>query len=281
MSKGSQTDTRGYMRLRAEFLSGFEWKRDRLTRDEFREWARNRRNPPIHVGLHKWRPMRDGKPVPRAMVDAFSEYISDVLHLGRYPVSAIASQCDPEQTPDGHTTAREPYIWDLGWTNLFAYIAKNFSVPEEAYCQNEADIDVAAKMVLQWVGEQTDKAVSGRQAIALAEQVMRRTCDEYAEFLLMLWKVNEHAVLFATHHDSHSLVRAGVTAMAPLTKQFYLRFRQGKAEDSDITTKDVVKTSKFVLHDAAVEDREVDVRRAKASRSMSLGRTVLYQFASL
>jgi hypothetical protein len=92
LSKGSQTDNRGYIRLRAEFLSSFEWKRHRLTREEFREWARNRRNPPIHVGRHKWRPMRDGKAVPRPMVDSFSEYISDVLHLGRYPVSSIAER---------------------------------------------------------------------------------------------------------------------------------------------------------------------------------------------
>src|SRR3954469_14819801 len=95
MAIGSQAEKAGYLRLREEFLNSFQWKRDRLTRDEFREWARSRRNPPIHIGMHKWRPMRDGEPVPGAMIEAFSEYISDVLHLGRYPVSAIAEACEP------------------------------------------------------------------------------------------------------------------------------------------------------------------------------------------
>ena len=59
-----QAERHGYMRLQEEFLGSFPWKRELLSRDEFREWARNKRNPPIHIGMHKWRPMRDGKPVP-------------------------------------------------------------------------------------------------------------------------------------------------------------------------------------------------------------------------
>lgn len=271
----------GHMRLREEFRGGFPWKRDRLTRDEFREWARSQRNPPIHVGVHKWRPMRDGKPVPRAMVEAFSEYISDVLRLGRYPVSAIASPCEPELAPEGDTPAREPYAWDMGWASLFAYIARNFTVPEEAYCRDEADIDLAATMVLRCVGEATDKAASGPAAIALAERIMRRSRDDYAQFLLMLWKVNENAVLFATQREGRSLLRVGLTAMAPVTEAFYQRFRKGEAEDSDMTRDDMAPNSKFILHDAGAENRDLDVRRAKASRSMTLARTVLYQLASL
>src|ERR1700730_12308089 len=91
-----------HMCLKATFRNDFFWKHAGLTRDGFREWARHERNPPIHVGAHKWRPMRDGIPVPRPMVLAFSEYISDVQHLGRYPISAIAEPCQPEQVLEGH-----------------------------------------------------------------------------------------------------------------------------------------------------------------------------------
>jgi hypothetical protein len=281
MTTEKKTDQRGYMRLRDDFRANFHWKADRLTRDEFREWARTERNPPIHIGMHKWRPMRDGKPVPKAMVEALSEYISDVLRLGRYPLSVIAVPCGPEPAEEGEQRTREPYAWDLGWTHLFAALTKNFAAPEEAYCQHEADIDLAATMVLQCVGEQVDKALSGDAAIALAERVMQRSRDDYARFLLTLWKASEHAVLFATQRDGSSVLRIGVTAMAPLTEEFYLRFRRGEAEDSDITRGDLASRSKFILHDASAENRDLDVRRARASRSMTLARTVMYQLACL
>jgi hypothetical protein len=279
MVGGTRAEKAGYLRLREEFLARFQWKP--LTRDEFREWARTRKDPPIHIGMHKWRPMRDGKPVPRTMVEAFSEYISDVLRLGRYPVSAIAVPSEPEATPEGAARTREPYAWEMGWTSLFAYMAKSFSVPEEAYCRHEADIEQAATMVFQWVGKHTDRAASGPAALALAEQVMHRTRDEYAQLLLRFWKANEHAVLFATQREGDSLVRIGLTAMAPLTEGFYQRFRRGEAEDLDIGPDDLARSSKFILHDAGVDNLEINMRSAKGRRSMALARATIYQLAAL
>ena len=206
------------------------------------------------------------------MIEAFSEYISDVLHLGRYPVSAIASPCEPESTPESDTSTREPYAWDLGWANLFAFITKNFSVVEEAYCQNEADIELAATWVLQCLAKYMEKTLSGDDAIAFAERVMQRTRDEYAQLLLMLWKANEHAVLFATQRQGESLGRIGLSVMAPVTEEFYGRFRRGEAEDSDITQADLLRVTKCVLHDAIAENWE-GRRRVKAGWSMALMRT--------
>jgi hypothetical protein len=151
----------------------------------------------------------------------------------------------------------------------------------EAYCGNEGDIELAATMVLLGVAEQIDGAVTGPAAIALAERVMRRSRDDYAQFLLRLWKANENAVLFATQREGESLVRIGMTAVAPLTEGFYLRFRRGEAEDSDITQGDMLNRSKYILYDAGVEPGEMKPRRARTGRSMTLARTVMYQFAAL
>ena len=281
MSRQELAEQHTHMRLRAEFLESFQWKHNRLTRDGFREWARNERRPPIHAAIHRWSPMRLGKPVPRAMVEAFSEYISDVLHLGRFPISDIASFCDHEPPSQSDSPSREPNPWILGFSDLFAYLAKNFSVPEDAYCQNEDDIHLAATMVVRWVGEQTDKTASGDATIAIGERAMQRTLDDYAQLLLKLWKANEHAVLFATQRDDHSIGRVGVAAMAPVTEDFYQRFRKGGAEDSDLGPGDLRRISRFILFDAASENRGADMRRAKSGRSMALARTTLYQLAAL
>jgi hypothetical protein len=43
----------------------------------------------------------------------------------------------------------------------------------------------------------------------------------------------------------------------------------------------MLNRSKYVLHDAGIDPREMNARRARTGRSMSLARTVLYQLAAL
>jgi hypothetical protein len=139
---------------------------------------------------------------------------------------------------------------------------------------------MAATMVLQFVGRQEDKSLSGKAAIAAAERIMNRTLDEYSQSLLTFWKANANTVLFAIQKEG-PLSRVGVSVVVPLTKEFYRRFRGGRAEDADITRDDIPTKSTFILIDAAVDHHDVDTRLAKSKRSMSQVRTVMYQLASL
>jgi hypothetical protein len=268
--------------LKEEFRSSFDWKRRPLTRDGFREWARGQRQPPIHIGAHRWRPLKDGEPAPRETVEAFSEYISDVLRLGKYPVSAIAvpAQGQPEAAKD--SSARLPDVWKVGWLGVFSYIARQFSIADESYCRDEGDIALAARIVLHDVGLREDRSLDAAAAIARAEHLMHRPLDAYARMLLMLWKFDPHTVLFSVHSDKgRAPRRIGVTVSAPLTEAFYGRFRNGEVWDADITETDLARHSCHHHINAVAENRDLDARLAKAQRSMLQLRTHLYQEAAL
>ena len=275
-------DAGEYLRLTPEFLGRFDWKGSPLTRDGFRHWARTRRDVPLHISVHHWRPLHGGEPVPRPVVEAFSEYLSDVLRLGRFPLKDIAETAPANPPEKRDRPGRVPNAWRVGWSGLFAHVIQGFAVPDEAYCRDEADVRLAAAMVMHNLGRIEASATSKALAIAFAEQFMKRTLDEYARMLLILWQANENTVLFTTlHHKDGSCDRVGVSVVAPLTEAFYRRFRGGEAEAFDVTADDVPGSSLFQLIDAVSDNPEFDVRRDKANRSMDQARTVLFQFASL
>ncbi len=272
-----------FMRLRSEIVAklakGGDWDRTAAgSRTEFEDWARNRRNPPVRFREHNWTPLKHGLPVPRQLVEAFSEFISTDLKIGRYPVSCIAESSDPPNKehakPPRISLLKKP--WRVGWLILLAALKEDPTLPEEAYCRGEEDVRDAAKMVMLSVAGRADSKLSGRTAMALAERIMERTLDEYAALLFKLWKASEDTVIFTMDRGE----RLGVTVAAPVTEGFHRRFRSGQAEDMDITEADVVSRSKFVLHAAAAENRNLDVRKAKGERAGLLARTVLHQFAA-
>jgi hypothetical protein len=267
-----------YRRLTEKFLATFDWKRSGITRDGFRTWARTRRQPPIRIAPQKWPLLRDGKPVPEEMVIAFSEYVSDELHLGRYPVSKIASSCDPE-APTARVSTRN--AWRLGWPELLAFIARYPVMPEEAYCRDEQDIVLCARMVYETMGASVDSAASGDAAVAIAERASNIPMALFQQLMLISWQSDEQTVLFATDKTKSSLTRIGVSTLVPLTKSFYLRYRAGQADITDLATTDIESPSKYLLVISAAENRSLDHRTAKASRSMSQVLTIIYQVASL
>jgi len=269
-----------YMQLTPEFLAGFDWSGSPLTRDGFRRWARVDRIDAININPKKWPLLKAGQPVPLHMMLAFSEYISDVLKLGRYPIGQIAKACRPgPNAPD--RVVRHRNLWRLGWADLFAFITRCRTVSDEAYCQDTRDVFAAARMIFQSVGAREGKAGDAEAAIAAGERIMRRSLDDYARSLLTLWKANENTVLFAIKQERNTSIRVGVSVLIPLSKAFYRRFCDGQAEDTDIVPGDLQVPSGHLMIGAAADNRDLDHRRSKADHSVPQFLTLLFQIASL
>lgn len=286
MTSGACKKHRSSMRLTAEFRAGFDWKPPAFDRAAFETWARETRKPPLRFDfVHKWRAFRDGEPVAREVVEAFSEYISDELNLGRHPVSAIAAPCDPAEHEDGNHAHRLPNLWSVkgGWQTAMDYfrVLRDLSIPDEAYCRNESDIREATRIIVRNFGESHNKTLVGDEVIAFAERVSHRPLDQYAETLCRFWRANESAVLFATLVKDGAPVRVGVAACAAVTEEYYRRFRGGEHESLDITERDLLPQSLFIHIETVADNREYDFRWAKAARSAAIARTVVSQIASL
>jgi hypothetical protein len=270
-----------YMRLTDEFRESFNWKAPGLSRQGFCQWARQERVPFLRLSERDWAPLKEGMAIAREKLAAFSEYISDVLNLGRYPLSKIAVACPPEPQPQAGMAARVPNAYRVGWAGLYGYLARNFTIPEEAYCQNESDVAAAARMVAQAVCREETKA--GETAIARGEGAIGSAWDGYSSWLLSLCRANEKTVLFTLGDEqAGTRPRIGVSVVVPLKREFYESFRRGEALDSDIGPEHLAAASEYLLVDAIAENHDLsDVRRAKARRSMSQAGTVLFQLASL
>ena len=247
-------EEKGWSRLRPDFRDKFDWTGSSKLCRAFAHWARTERQPPIRVDIqHSWRPFRDGEPVSLSMVEAFSEYITDVLKRGSYPLLAMAEPSAPPQVAKG--AEREPDLWGHGWAGVFSYFAKNFSPPEEAYCRDEDDLMMASRMVIRHVGEAMKPSLRGEAAIAHGERHIGVTVDAYAAYLLKLWKANDSSILFATLARGAAQVRVGCIVSAAVTDEFYYRFRAGKLEDSDMTDADILPEGLNILIAAAAENK--------------------------
>lgn len=275
MARGKLDGDGEFMELKPDFIRGFDWerrdkstKRKLVVRDHFCKWASGERDPRLYITPHDWRPLRDGNPVPREMVEAFSEYISDHLKIGKFPLSAIAALSQRKGPMDG-------------WSRLVDLLTDRFSITGKTFCRNEGDIRFAGATVLQWVGSQTDPTLAGADAIALGERVMQRSLGDYIAMLRMLYEKNRNSIIFATQGAGSSSVRTGVAISAPITEDFYRKFRGGDAEDSDMVAGDILPTSGHVLLDAAAIGPGLDRRRAKIGLSISLAQAVVVQLAYL
>lgn len=274
-----------YMRLRPEFLAGFDWRRAGVRRQEFAEWARKKRDPPLRVDERNWTPLKAGQPVPWEMVEALSEYLIAVLKLkggkDSYRLVLIAENADAPQEP-APVPESGLNAWRLNFLKLFTLKTEAFTVPHDAYCRDERDIMDAAVMIMHAVGYRETKSASRDACLEHAARMMKRTPAEYARLLLDGWKANENAVLFTLQRqpDGASL-RAGVSVVIPVSKGYYRRFRDGATDEMEATPADMPANSLFLLMDAVAENHEMDIRQEKGRRSMDQAGTVLYQFASL
>lgn len=282
MATPNPSPTRKFMRLRESFCTTFPWNHQNLARDGFRKWAREKYESPININAHHWRPMRDGKPVPREMVEAFSVYISEqhILPNNQCLLSVIAETCGPPATADAEAPRRPRMVEMLGWSKLYTQMMASFNIADLARCENEADLMLAAQVVMECVGWH-EKRLSGGPAIAYAESEMKRTLEEYAEALRMCWKANEHAVVFATQKRGGAVERIGVSVCTAVTEDFYRRFRSGQAVESRLDAVDVVPQSQYVMINAYAENVAIDLKQNKVARTLSQSRTSLYQLASL
>lgn len=259
-------------RLTEAFLTSFDWHQEGVGRIKFCDWARLERPDFIGISHHRYTAMRNGEPVPRDVIAAFSEYISDVLKLGRYPVSAISEDCSDSA----------PNLWQ-GWDATYQWVLSKFTLPEEAYIRSRDDIDCAAREVVECVGRHCDASLQGEKAITVGESVMQRSWSQYASLLKEWWRINEHSVLFPTVRVSRrKRLRVGVSVVIPLSFNAYELFRAGKLEDGDLTKGHLEHPSSPYLLLDAVSERQVTETGISASRCQKAQMsTTLYQFAAL
>jgi hypothetical protein len=281
MPTTNRPTSRQFLSLRPEFLATFPW--GRITRDGFRLWARTERKPVLNVGVHKWRPMREGEPVAREIIEAFSEYVGDAKHILPAEACAVSKIARPAEAisspPDSDRSHR--FTLTSSWKYIYTQMLGCLHVDDESYCTNEQDLAAVADMVFSCLAWHDNKNLSGSAALAYAESVLKRTPDEFAQTLLTYWKANEHAVLFAVMRRGGKALRVGACVNAPVTETFYQRFRVGEAEEAHISAADVVPRSPFVFAHAVAESRDFDPRKDKAKRSLIITRTILYQLASV
>lgn len=282
MPTPSQPAKQPYMCLREAFRATFPWNHQRLTRDGFRQWARTRRTPPINVNAHVWRPMRDGKPVPRAMVEAFSEYIALQLILppSDCKLSAIAEAADAPAAGRSVESHRQRPSYAISYRELYFRLCHVLGIDDPARCEDESDLYLAARMIVECVGWH-EKRLSGKSAIAYGEKVMKRPLDDYAQELLTYWQANEHAVMFATLRQGDSVERIGACVCIPVTEGFYRRLRVGEADEARIAPDDLMPQSQYVLAQAFAENVAIDLKRNKVARSLAQVRGAMYQLSTL
>jgi hypothetical protein len=278
-------DDQRYMRLKPEFLAGFDWRKAGVSRQLFAEWARKKRQPPLRVDERNWSPLKAGQPVPWEMVEALSEYLIDVLKLkggkDSFRLILMADHCDAPEKPKSVSDSGLN-AWRMNFLKLFTLKTSAFTMPTEAFCRGESDIMDAALMIMHAIGYRATKSPSEEACLEHSVQEMKRTPAEYARLLLDAWKANEHAVLFTIQrHKDGTSSRIGVTVTFPLTKACFHRFRNGEAVDIALTTKDMQAKSLYLYLAAVVENPEIDMRKEKGRRSMDQISTILYQLAAL
>jgi hypothetical protein len=278
-------DDQRYMKLRPEFLAGFDWRKAGVSRQAFAEWARKKREPPLRVDERNWSPLKAGQPVPWEMVEALSEYLIDILKLkdgkDNFRLVQMAEHCDaPRKSEKGSDSGLN--AWRLNFAQLFTLKTSSFTIPPEAYCRGESDIMDAALMVMHAIGYRATKSPSKEVCINYSVGYMKRTPGEYARLLLDAWKANEHAVLFTIQrHKDGTTSRLGVSTTFPLTKRCFDKFRSGETVDIALTHSDMQKNSIYLLIAAVTENAEIDLRKEKGRRSMGELNTLLYQLAAL
>jgi hypothetical protein len=282
MPTSNQSAKQPFLSLREAFRTTFPWNHQRLTRDGFRQWARAKRIPPININAHHWRPMRDGKPVPRPMIEAFSEFIAlhQILPPNDCRLSVIAEQGDAPAASKASSGGRQRPYYALTYRELYFQLCQVLAVDDHARCEDESDLWQAARMIVECVGWH-EKRLSGKNAIAYGEGLMRRSLDDYAQELLGYWQANEHAVMFATLRQGNEAERIGVSVSMPVTEAFYRRMRSGEADESRIASDDLAPQSQYVLALAFAENVAIDLKRNKVTRSLVQTRTAMYQLSSL
>lgn len=268
-----------YGKLRETFLLEFTPGEVRGTgRDSFYHWVRHARNPPIEVSEEEWSVFKAGGAVRWEMIEAYSEYISDVLRLGTFPTSRIAEAADSSPETIAARRERLDDVWQKGWGSLLGWLRDEVTFSDRVFCRDEAEVVEAATMIVRCAGRLVaqDDSIADDRAQRIGEELMHRSRDEYAAWLLRFWRLAAHTVLFAVNNDE----RVGASVVIPLTDEAYLRFRNGAVHDGDLTPNDMQHTSSRLLFHALAREPRTSPR-GRLQLGLAQVHTGTYQLAHL
>jgi hypothetical protein len=264
---------RQYMRLTRKFRDSLDWSK--IKGKPFLDWARRAQQASFRPQY--WQSMRDGGSAPREMILKFAVYLEDVIGLrgsASLRIADIAEPCEPEKSRRGQDG------WSMGWAGHLNEMIRKFDAPDESYCEDEHDVALAARIIMECVGDREFLA-SGDAAIRAAEQGMRRSLGEYAAMLRLAWAANPNTIAFSTLKSKAGPIRVGTSVVLPVRPEFYERMRGGLEETLTITRDDLLEKSGSLVYEAVAESQDVDARSARGNRGMAQVRTIMRQTATL
>lgn len=262
------------VRLTEGFLQRFDFEEQGITRERLYDWARTVRQPALTLNERDWSKLKNGEGVPRKLVEALSEYLSDHLKRGRYPVSEIAEDIGEER--------ENPF--KMGW-HWFELLLGKIPPPKRAECLDESDLREVSRMVVMHVGRSTlkkPKASTG-DLLTAGEQAMRRSEGEYRQWLTQFWSANPKTVMFAVARDRLSpgrSARIGATVILPIREASYRQLAGGEIDDVDLNQSSFQPKSCF-LHFNAMASVETGGLLKKLTLIRAWLTTLAYQLAAL
>ena len=111
--------------------------------------------------------------------------------------------------------------WPLGWRGLLAHVVAPFEPAEEDLCQDVEDVELAASLLVEWIGRHTAATkgahrVSEGKARRIGEYCgCRRTAGGWARIGWRQLKKCPDSILFSTLDGK----RVGANILVPLTKR--------------------------------------------------------------
>ena len=269
-----------YWKLREEWIAAHPAKRG--DGKAFERWARAQEEDETLTKIisdrKHWSNLQAGVPVPQKIMLRYAEHVA-------FRMDKIVTASEIGEPAEKPMNEQIPNVKTCGYPTLMRFYSSAFIIHDEAYCQTDKDIELAATSILGAVGERKEGAIYDSAAVARGSRIMHRTVDGFAELLNRFRVADERTVLFAVWGKRNVRHRVGVSVIIPTTEEFFKRLRAGKAEDLDITTSDIQAPSKFLLIEALAEFRdpnsELDYRRDKASRAMAQSKSLNWQMASL
>ncbi len=245
-------------------------------------WMRQQ-SPPLRGSEHDYVRLKKRGAVPWSLLEALVGYMAAKRNR-RFGVDSIAERAEPPDQP-----SKKPGLdpWEWSWARIYEKLTAPLQLPEETFCRDEKDLDLAASLGMQCVGRHHaahGAKLTDGDAERLGEKMMGRSRNEYGRWLRGLWEVDNRAVLFLVMRigkgDAIVNERLGVMASVPLRRAVYQRFRNGEIEDSEFTVEDFESPSNYVnVHMAA--QSEVDGLRRKARLSLWQLHIFLYQLAMI
>lgn len=228
--------------------------------------------------------MLRGEVVTLALVEAFQSYLREMRVAVPREVRRF-EECDQPDT-DSEPSSIFGDVWRGGARELWGFAFNNFEIPDEAYCADDEDVEMAANAIRIDVGvkQSRRRGLTDDQALAIAEQVMGVTLDEFAATLIAWKQRHPRTLLFAVAKEKvgkgqFKFRRVGVSCSLGLSQGAFEQFRLGQYEPLEISTEDIVVPSRW-LHLSALAEARNDFK-SRVGRGQALVRTCLWQAASL